>query len=259
MEPISIALAQINICFGDPAENLQTAIPLLQSASKKGSTFILFPELWTTGYDLEHGMKHAQANLEILKELRNAAKEFHITIGGSFLLEKKNKLFNTFVLLQPGGSEVHYSKIHLFRLMDEHKFLHPGEGLQTCLFGWGKAGLSICYDLRFPEMFRVYAVDSVKIIFLVAEWPLQRISHWQHLLRARAIENQYFVAAVNATGVSGKERFGGYTALINPWGDTLGEAPHQEEELIQARIDLQMVDQIRETIPVFKDRRLDLY
>jgi predicted amidohydrolase len=118
--------------------------------------------------------------------------------------------------------------------------------------------LSICYDLRFPEMFRVYAAAGAKLILMVAEWPETRIEHWRTLLLSRAIENQVYIAAVNKVGRSQGADLGGRSVIVDPWGERLVEGG-TEEALLTARIDLALVGQVREKIPVLKDRQPDAY
>jgi predicted amidohydrolase len=120
-------------------------------------------------------------------------------------------------------------------------------------------GLGICYDLRFTEMWRKYALGGARLFLLPAEWPARRAAHWQTLLRARAIENQVFVAACNRVGESKGETFAGKSAAIDPWGDAVVEAGAENEVLLTCEIDLAKVDDIRQRIPVFKDRRPELY
>jgi predicted amidohydrolase len=119
-------------------------------------------------------------------------------------------------------------------------------------------GLTICYDLRFPELFRRYALAGAKLIFVPAEWPHPRLMHWQTLLRARAIENQLFVVACNRVGVVGKTHFCGHSAVIDPWGETIVEGD-ESEMLLTAEIDLGLVDDVRQRIPIFADRRPEIY
>ncbi len=259
MNAFSVSLAQINIRLGQPEQNLLRAQEMVASAAQSGSQLILFPELWTTGYDLAEGPRHARANLELLAEIKVLAAESRVSIGGSYLLAGPGGVYNTYVLISPNGEEIRYSKIHLFRLMDEHIHLQAGEASQLAAFPWGQAGLAICYDLRFPELFRKYALAGALATFMVAEWPARRIFHWQTLLRGRAIENQMFFGAVNAVGRTGDETFGGRSALIDPWGETICEAGAEEEALIAGAIDPAAVERIRQTIPVFSDRRPDLY
>jgi predicted amidohydrolase len=142
--------------------------------------------------------------------------------------------------------------------MDEDKWLAPGEESVLVEADWGKTGLAICYDLRFTELFRKYALNGAKLVILPAEWPNRRTAHWQTLLRARAIEDQMYVIAVNRVGESRGEHFGGRSAVIDPWGEAVVEAG-SDPALLHAEIDLALVDDVRKRIPVFEDRRPDVY
>lgn len=258
---ISISLAQMHLNFGQPSKNLERASQMIAQAAKEHSTCILFPELWTSGYDFENRFLHAQSNVSILDNLAELAQTYQISIGGSYLeVQGGNVLFNTHTWLVPDQpSSIKYQKIHLFRLMDEDKWLQPGNQLVCTDFQWGKAGLAVCYDLRFPEIFRKYALQDARLVFIPAEWPAARVSHWNTLLRARAIENQMFVVGVNCVGKIGNETFGGSSTIISPWGESIAEANSQDEQLITAEIDLDQVEEFRKKIPVFEDRRPDIY
>lgn len=255
----SISLAQMNILLGRPLQNLEIACAAVEEAARRGSSLLLLPELWSSGYDLSNGRLHAQTNRQILDRLQALATERKIFIGGSLLLEGDQGIYNTFVLLSPDREPVTYRKIHLFRLMDEEKWLQPGETPVRFSSTLGETGLAVCYDLRFPELFRGYALNGVQITLLVSEWPLRRIEHWKILLRARAVENQMFLAAVNSVGQTGDETFGGASAVISPWGETLVEGDSSSEALLTAEIDLDQVAEVRGRIPVFADRRPDIY
>jgi predicted amidohydrolase len=151
-----------------------------------------------------------------------------------------------------------YSKVHLYRLMDEDKYLTAGDRPTVIDLPWGAAGLAICYDLRFPELFRKYALAGARMVILPAEWPRPRLAHWRTLLRARAIENQMFVIACNRVGETPGDHFPGHSAIVDPWGKAIVEGA-EGEELLTAEIDLEEVIRFRELIPVFEDRRPDLY
>jgi len=260
MMNLTISLAQIRIQLGQPQQNLSLAHSCFVEAARRGSQFLLLPELWTTGYDLSNARPLARTNADLLPELARLARQHSLYSGGSLLLEKDEKIYNTFVFFSPTGeTPILYSKIHLFRLMEEDRWLSPGDHLQEIEAPWGKAGLAICYDLRFPEMFRRYAVSGASLILLSAEWPIQRIAHWQTLLRARAIENQCFVAAANCVGSCGGETFGGRSAVISPWGEVIAEGSPDQTGLITASINLEQVAEARRRIPILQDRRPDLY
>ena len=123
---------------------------------------------------------------------------------------------------------------------------------------WGPAGGAICYDLRFPELFRRYALDGALFCLLPSEWPHPRLAHWRTLLRARAIENQMFVVACNRVVETGDNRFFGHSAVIDPWGETLVEGD-ESEVLLFATLDTALVADVRQRIPVFADRRPAAY
>src|SRR5271157_3143550 len=258
---VIISIAQSHIVFGQTAKNFERASEMIIQAAQQHANCILFPELWTSGYDFGNQFIHAKANTSILEKLDELAQSHQIAIGGSYLEgQEGSRLYNTHKWLSPGKNRIiNYQKIHLFRLMDEDKWLQPGNQLVCTDFTWGKTGLAICYDLRFPEIFRKYALMGAQLAFIPAEWPAARISHWKTLLRARAIENQMFVVGVNCVGNIGNEVFGGSSAIIGPWGETIAESNDQDEQLITAEIDLGQVEEIRKKIPVFEDRRPDIY
>lgn len=256
---VTISLAQTNIQLGLPERNLELASSAILEAASRGSQLVLLPELWSTGYDLENGSVHAQNNIHLLEKLQYLSTQHSLYIGGSFLLSDKDLVYNTFVLLSPAGERTIYRKIHLFRLMNENRWLQPGDRLAQAALPFGQCGLSICYDLRFPEIFRCYALGGAQILLLAAEWPLARVEHWKTLTRARAIENQVFVAAVNSVGVTGPETFGGSSVILSPSGEALAEADASQETLLTTEIDLDDVAKIRSQIPIFEDRRPDIY
>jgi omega-amidase len=260
MAKISISLAQMHIELAQPDANLEQAIGFVKQASAKHSELILFPELWSSGYDLKNAARYAPVNASILEVLASLARDEKIAIGGSLLEKVDGQFYNTFYLIDQAGQVAgKYRKIHLFRLMNEDRWLRAGDQPQTANFPWGTAGMAICYDLRFPELFRHYALGNASLVCLPSEWPSKRINHWKVLLQARAIENQMFIAAVNSVGQTGHETFGGESAIISPWGEILAEGDSQTEALLTAVVDFEQVESVRQTIPVFQDRRPDIY
>ncbi len=194
------------------------------------------------------------------------AKEHQMWVGGSLLgyetkdTKAEGRPRNLFALFSPEGKLTHtYAKLHLFRLMDEELWLDPGTEPTLAKLPWGRTGLAICYDLRFPELFRDYALAGARLMIIPAEWPYPRLMHWRTLLRARAIENQCFVVACNRVGQdpSGTHFFG-HSAILDPWGEAIVEGD-TEADLLTATIDLAQVDLIRAKIPIFEDLRTDLY
>lgn len=257
---ITISLGQMNVLRGQPEANTERVREWTREAAKRGSSLVLFPELWHSGYDLDHRERYAARLGEgIFARVSELAREHKISIGGSVLEARDGKFYNTFPLYDAEGRCLAvYSKTHLFSLMNEVQWLAPGERFVTTDTPWGLTGLSICYDIRFPEVFRNYAFNGARIVLVVAEWPVRRIEHWKTLLLSRAIENQMFIAACNCIGEFKEEKFGGFSAVVDPWGRYVIEAG-DEEDLLTAEIDLDSVEKTRRQFPFFKDSRRDLY
>lgn len=258
---ISVSLAQMNVVVGQVDRNLAQARRMIAEAARRGSQLVLLPELWSTGYDLENAAGHATAlDAGIFAETAALAAQHKIIVAGSCLSTNAPGDFrNTLVCFGPDGNRLGaYSKVHLYRLMDEDKYLTAGDWTTTVDLPWGMAGLAICYDLRFPELFRKYALAGAQMVLLPAEWPKPRLAHWRTLLRARAIENQMYVVACNRVGTTRQDLFPGHSAVIDPWGKALVEGG-EDEALLTTELDLEEVDKFRSMIPVFDDRRADLY
>lgn len=257
---LRVALAQLDIRLGDLAANLSRAGELVAGAARRGADLVLLPELWSTGYDLEHAVQHAAANRrEVLPALADLARRHQVFVAGSLLLRDDGGVRNTAVIHAPDGSTIaEYAKVHLFALMAEHRYLTAGDATPTFGLPPCTAAAAICYDLRFPELFRLYALDGARVILLPAEWPAVRLAHWRTLVCARAIENQVFVIACNRAGTSGDTAFAGHSMVVDPWGCILVEGG-DGEDLLLTTIDLTRVDEARARIDILGDRRADLY
>lgn len=260
MNTYKLALAQFSIKIGSPEANIAAGIDYIETAARQRCRLILLPELWTSGYDLENRQKYIGLNREVLVELQTRAERHDMFIGGSYLTNEHDSYHNTFILLQPGNNDpLRYHKIHLFRLLEEPKYFQPGSQPLAAVTPLGRLGLAVCYDVRFPEMFRVYGRERVDLLLVSAQWGAERTDHWRTLLRARAIENQFFVAAVNAVGPLRDKILAGFSAVIDPWGEVLAEADGDEEALLTAEIDLNALKAAAEKLPSREDVRHDLY
>lgn len=260
---LRIALLQMNIEAGNVAANITKLESMLEEAvgGEDKPDVIMFPEMWNTGYALEQIESIADKDGVEAKALLSSFARKHgvVIIGGSIAELKDGKAFNTMYAFDRDGEVIgNYSKIHLFRLMDEEKYLTAGDKLGKAVIDGEPAGMLICYDIRFPELSRKLALEGAKMLFVPAEWPHPRLHHWRTLLTARAIENQMFVIACNRMGTSGTSEFFGHSMIIDPWGEVVAEAG-EEETIIRAEIDLSLVDTVRSKIPVFEDRRPSIY
>jgi predicted amidohydrolase len=258
---VVISLGQMDVQIGRPEANLAKVEAWTAEAACRGSQIVLFPELWPTGYDLENVATYGTAvNEGMFARMADLARQHRLGVYGSCLsVLDEGRYGNTAALYDSGGQLLGtYTKLHLFRLMQEDRYLSAGRNITLADLGWGKVGLSICYDLRFPELFRAYALAGAQAILLCAEWPNPRLAHWQTLLAARAIENQAFVIACNRVGESRGTSFFGHSCVLGPWGEVLVDAG-ETEGLVTVEIDPQQVTAVRERIPVFQDRRPDVY
>ncbi|WP_059052628.1 carbon-nitrogen family hydrolase [Paenibacillus senegalimassiliensis] len=253
-----IALIQSDIALGQPElnrEHLEQAMELAMSASEKPDVLVL-PEMWNTGYALADLEQLADPDGRDSRAWLSAFARRHSVhiVGGSIAERRGERMYNTMYVFNRLGENIgRYSKIHLFRLMEEEKHLHPGEENVIFKMDGTLAGAAICYDIRFPELARTLALKGAKVLFVPAEWPHPRLNHWRTLLMARAIENQMYVIACNRTGPSGQNDFFGHSLIIDPWGEIIAEGG-EDEAVVRGVIDLSLVEQVRSSIPVFTDR-----
>ncbi|HLQ40648.1 MAG TPA: carbon-nitrogen family hydrolase [Tetragenococcus sp.] len=261
MTQLSLVLLQFDIAYGDPGKNRQHIRQLFAQANLKPNELVLLPELWDTAYDLSSLAKISDPEGKNAKEfLSSLAIKYQVFIfGGSIARLSNNKVFNTSYVLNPEGQVITtYDKAHLFCLMEEDKYLHAGDHLAQFQLADFTAAPFICYDLRFPEWLRKSAAQKSDLFLICAQWPSQRILHWEKLLQARAIENQAFVAAVNRVGQDPDNQFGGHSMVIDPKGEVLLRLADQETTS-RCMINQQEVQKIRSQLPIFSDRRTNLY
>ncbi|MBL0387288.1 carbon-nitrogen family hydrolase [Tumebacillus sp. ITR2] len=260
-QQVRLALLQMDIAFGQPEVNRAKVRELIAEAAAGGADLVVLPELWNTGYSLtniaeiaDHDGQETIALMSELSRLHNL--NIH---AGSVANLVDGKVYNsTFVFNSQGEVVGRYSKMHLFRLMDEEKYLESGNEIGLFELDGVPVGTMICYDLRFPELTRSLSLGGAQIVFLPAEWPHPRLNHWRHLQIARAIENQMFMVSANRVGVAGETAFFGHSMVVDPWGEILVEGD-ESEQILYATVDLGIVPEIRSRIPIFEDRRPDLY
>lgn len=257
---MKLGCIQLQVAFGDVEKNFSRVEELIREAANKGAEIVILPEMWNTSYALEKLEGLADIDGERTKAfLSQLAKELHVHIvGGSVATKKGDQFYNTMLVYNNEGELVgEYDKAHLFRLMDEHLHLSSGNTQNNFKLGDLDAAGVICYDIRFPEWLRLHALNGAKVLFVSAQWPTARIDHWKTLLQARAIENQCFVVAVNRISRN-KDNFNGQSMVIEPWGEILWTGG-EDEELAIVDVDFSKVDEVRTRIPVYDDRRPELY
>lgn len=258
MKQLRCAAIQFNIDLGNIDSNRKQVAAALRRVAAAGAGLVVLPEMWSCGYDYRHLSTLAQRTPEIIKELQQLCAELSLVSVGSLPELNDGKIYNTAYVIDQGVVLSSYRKLHLFSAMGEDKHLSAGNQSLVVDTSVGKIGVAICYDLRFPELFRKLALEGAEIICIPAEWPKPRGEHWQTLLRARAIENQLFVVAANCCRVQGKLDFCGLSRIISPLGTILAAAAEEDTELI-ADCDFNEMAAYREQIKILHDRRADIY
>ena len=255
-----IALAQIAGGGKSPAGMLEAADRMAGEARAAGASLICFPEQFVTGWspDIPPGSGEPLDG-PTTDAFRRMAQKNGIAVAGS-LVEAVPGLRprNTAVVLDAGGELLAaYGKIHLFSPDGEDRNYTAGDRIATFTVDGAAFGLAVCYDLRFPELFRIYALAGVECVLVPAAWPCSRISHWGTLLPARALENRYYVAGVNTAGRPGGACCGGSLAA-DPDGTVIGRCG-AGEEVLTVEVDPAAVREAQSGLPSLSDRRSDLY
>jgi predicted amidohydrolase len=261
---MKIAAAQISCTVGDIGANLKKIRDFSTRAKASGAEWIVFPEMADTGYVMSAIRRHATAWREgAVPELQRIAKDLSLGIICGVAERDGESIFNTQVMVAANGEIAgKYRKTHLFSPppIEEHKCFAPGNCMVTLPVGGFRFGFSICYDLRFPEVYRKLAADDEANVFIISSaWPFPRVEHLRILSLARAIENQSYVIVANRVGTDGRVTSCGTSAIIDPYGVVVAAASTDREELVVGEISLEILRAVRDRMPVFTDRRSDLY
>lgn len=259
---MKIACLQMNMTLGDPNKNFAAVHGLVAQAMESRPDVLVLPETWNTGFFPREGLKQQcdSDGQRTKEEIGALAKQYGVNIiAGSVSNLRDDRVYNTAMIFDRSGACIaQYDKTHLFTPMGEDAFYTPGHRLCTFTLDGIRCGIIICYDVRFPELTRSLTVPGLDLLFVVSQWPKVRTFHLRSLTTARAIENQMYVVCCNSCGTAGETVYGGSSAIIDPWGETLALAG-ESEQILCADCAMQTLENIRSTIPVFRDRRPELY
>lgn len=259
-----IALLQLAVIPGDPEANRARVSAFLRRLPP-GTDVVALPELWTTGYGLDPLAERCEREdgptARLLAEA--ARREGVAVVGGSVPTAAEGRVYNQVAAYDRKGERVGRArKVHLFRPMGEDGRFAGGGAPELFTLDGVPCGAIVCYDLRFPELARALTLAGLRFLFVPALWPAERIAHWRALLVARAIENQCFVAGVNAApgpgAVAAAGRPGGHSLLVDPWGRILAEGG-EGEEWVAAAVELDAVEEVRRALPALADRVPEAY
>jgi predicted amidohydrolase len=256
---VRVCSAQLSPVWEDPEKTLNKAEGFIVHAATCGAQLICFPEQFATGWDPMSGKNVQNITGSTITRLQTCAKANRIAVIGSFREESSPLPKNTSIAIGNEGQILStYSKIHLFSPAKENEHFVPGMKLGIFPLDTLTCGLAICYDLRFPELFRIYAQKGVQAVFVSAAWPKSRIRHWELFIQARAAENQMYVIGVNTTGATPFDRYSGSSIAADPHGTIISRA-NEAEQLLFIDLDPAEVTAARTALPVEKDRKDTLY
>lgn len=270
---MSLKVAAVQMASG-PAkdENVSVALKLIEEAGREGADLVVLPEYFTyLGPEYRYGEVAEVIDVPTLSRVGALAAKHGIVVLAGSLIEPSphaGKFFNTSVLFDRDGTRrAVYRKMHLFDIDvpgevsdQESAFIEAGEGLVIAALPEFTAGLSICFDLRFPELYRELAAAGAQVLFVPSAFAYAtgRV-HWEVLLRARAIENHAYVVAAGQQGEASGHPMWGHSMVVDPWGAVLGECESDAEGIVYALIDVAEVERRRGQVPVLSARRPDSY
>ncbi len=251
-----VASVQLEIQERSREQTLEHVLALLDET--RGSDMVLLPEMWPCGFFAYDRYRSDSETVDgpTVRALQAKARQLrtHLLIG-SFVEREGTDLFNTTLLLGPAGEILgRYRKIHLFGYQSEEKrLLRRGEEVTVVPTPWGQAGLAICYDLRFPELFRRMLDRGAELFLVVSAWPEPRLESWRLFNRARANENLAYLFSCNCTGQQGDNRYAGHSLFVDPRGQVIAEGG-TGEEIVRADVDPGLVATVRQEFPALRDR-----
>lgn len=272
MRKVRIGLCQMMVIKSTKKENILKAKSMIYEAADKGAEIVALPEMFNCPYNNKHFREYAETypSGETLNMLSVAAKEKKIFIVGGSIpeLDEQGRVFNTSFAFDNKGKMIgKHRKVHLFDIdikdgvkFKESEVLTAGSDITIIDTPWGKVGIAICYDIRFPELIRIMALKGVKIVIIPAAFNMTTgPAHWELLFKSRALDNQVYVVGVSPAR---NEKYSyvayGNSLIANPWGSIIGKLDEKEGILVED-INLDYIDEVRESLPLLRHRRKDLY
>ncbi len=252
---MKIGLVQYSPVWENPTSTIEKIEKLIESSNLLDTSLLVFPEMSLTGFTM-NSKKFAEemdgVSFQYFMQLSRKLKK-HIFAG---IIEKdENDIYNSLIHFDDKGIiRIIYRKIHPFSFSKEDKYYKAGSETITTQINGITFGLSICYDLRFPELYRQYGKNRIDVLVNIANWPATRINHWNILLQARAIENQCYIIGVNRVGKDSHLEYSGYSSVVNPMGKVLAQS--LSEEILDAEINKNEVKKLREELPFLNDIKL---
>ena len=270
MTRIKLALCQMNV-IDNKEENIKKATFMIEESRSKDADFIVLPEMFNCPYSNDKFIEYAEeeGGSVTLNKISGLAEKNNVYILAGSIPERENdKLYNTSYLFDKQGNVIaKHRKMHLFDIdvkgkitFKESDVLTAGNEVTTADTEFGKVGIGICYDVRFPELARLMAEDGAIMLFYPGAFNMTTgPAHWELLFRSRALDNQaYCIGVAPALNKEASYHSFGHSIITNPWGEIIAEAD-EKESLIISEIDLDEIKKVREELPLLKNKREDLY
>ncbi len=252
---MKIGIIQYSPLWEDKKANLERIEELLEKNALSHDLIIL-PEMSITGFSMNAAELAEDFDGEIIPKFISLSNKYRTNIFLGLIEKDEEQIFNSLFHFDENGIiAARYRKIHRFSYAKEDKYFAESNERILTKINSVKIGLSICYDLRFPELYRLYAKEGAEILVNIANWPVPRIEHWTHLLKARAIENLAFAIGVNRTGTDPFNSYSGQSACYSPLGKEIFNAK-DEEGFFTFEIDLEEVSRARNNFQFLKDIKL---
>lgn len=267
---IKLAMCQMKV-VDNKEYNIKKALEMIKESSGNGVDLVILPEMFNCPYENSKFEEYAE-NIDespTLEAISSAASEFQIhIIAGSIPEKTEEGIYNTSFIFNNNGKIIGFHrKMHLFDIdipnkiiFKESDILKPGQEITVVETILGKIGIGICYDIRFPELSRIMTLQGAEILVFPGAFNLTTgPAHWETLIRSRAIDNQVFVAAASpASNKNANYVAYGHSMVCNPWGEIISKG-NFEENIVYAELDKNMINNIREELPLLKNRRTDIY
>lgn len=250
-EILHVALFQASLVWENSQANRDKMDQWFEKISKT-TDIVILPEMFNTGFSMNVGQLAEAMDGETVQWMKKRCDEHQIALCGSLIIQEKEQFFNRLVFVEPSGKVNYYNKRHLFTMGNEESHFQPGtERLIVHYKGWRICPL-ICYDVRFPVWSR--NCNEYDLLVYVANWPRNRDEVWNTLLKARAMENQAYVAGVNRVGVDGQMiHYSGHSKIVNAKGQCLTDSNEGEEGIVSAEISMSELLKFRTDFPVLDD------
>lgn len=255
MSKIKIALVQYSPIWEDPAKTIDVVESLIEKSDLTDVSLLIFPEMSLTGFTMNSKKFAEEMDGVSFQFFMQLARRLKTNIFAGIIERDDKNIFNSLIHFDDKGLiRAIYRKIHPFSFAKENQNYAAGNKPFVTSINKISFGLSICYDLRFPELYRIYGKQKTDVLVNIANWPVARINHWDLLLQARAVENQSFMVGVNRIGNDSYLEYPGNSSVIDPMGNTLGLS--KTESILIVEIDSETVNEIRNKLPFLGDIKL---